>query len=120
MGFTEAIESGFRRYATFSGRAPRSEFWYFQLFIVLITIVSGLVDELLVGYELLSLIFGLLTFLPAVSVTVRRLHDIGRTGWWWWIWLIPVVGLIVIVVFGCTKGTLGENKYGHDPLAARA
>jgi uncharacterized membrane protein YhaH (DUF805 family) len=68
------------------------------------------------GYSLLSLSF-LANFLPSISVLVRRLHDTGRSGWWYWIALVPLVGPILLLIWLCTRGTFGGNEYGPDPLA---
>jgi len=65
-------------------------------------------------------LFSLATFLPSIAVTVRRLHDRNQTGWWWWLWLVPVIGWIVLIVWYCIKGTEGDNAYGHDPLGGAA
>lgn len=121
MGFGEAVSSCFSKYVTFSGRAPRSEYWWFMLFLMLGQIVFGIIDAMMFGTGpddggLLGVIFGLGVFLPALSVTVRRLHDIGRSGWWWWIYIIPLIGVIVIIVFACTKSQPGGNDYGPNPL----
>src|SRR5262245_45886208 len=101
MGFGKAISSGLAKYFTFTGRAPRSEYWYFYLFFLLCMFAGGFVDGVLHGVQgddgeaafspflVLSL---LVLFIPLLSVTVRRLHDLDRSGWWWWLGLIPLVG----------------------------
>ena len=111
MGFTQAIASGFQKYATFEGRACRSEYWFFALFhflVALIAVFAGIVVFVLVALAFL---------LPSLSVLVRRLHDVDRSGWWYWIVLIPIVGAILILVWFCTEGTQGDNRFGPDPLA---
>lgn len=123
MGFQEAVASVFSKYATFSGRAPRSEYWYFALFNLIASIVLTIADSLLgtmssegdVG--LLGGIFSLAILIPGISVGVRRLHDINKSGWWLFIILIPIIGIILLIVWHCTKGTDGANDYGSDPLA---
>ena len=85
MQFQDAIRSGFRNYVTFSGRAPRSEFWYWTLFAFLVAAVSGILDSALfpsMGTGPISAITSLLLFLPGLAMSVRRLHDLDRTGWW--------------------------------------
>ena len=124
MNFGQAISSCFAKYATFKGRAPRSEYWYWTLFIVLGAFVAGLLDvmagtSLMLGVGLFYVGFVLLGFLPGLGVGVRRLHDLDRSGWWWWIVLVPVVGWILILVWFCTRGTGGPNRFGSDPLMAR-
>jgi uncharacterized membrane protein YhaH (DUF805 family) len=116
MGFTDAVATGFNKYVTFTGRAARSEFWYWALFNILVSIVSGLVDGLF-GLGFISAITSLALLLPSIAVGVRRLHDIDRTGWWLLI-AFTGIGAIVLIVFDCIKGTAGPNRFGADPLAA--
>jgi uncharacterized membrane protein YhaH (DUF805 family) len=118
MNFGEAIKSGFTHYVTFSGRACRSEFWYWTLFAILITIGSGIIDQALIESEtgLVQPLTGLILFLPGLAVSIRRLHDIDRTGWWFLI-AFTIVGLILLIVWACFKGTAGPNRFGPDPLA---
>ncbi len=117
MGFTEAIQSGFRNYVTFSGRASRSEYWYWVLFSILASIGGEILDAITGGAGLINLAVALGLFLPALSVAVRRLHDVDRSGWWYLIILIPLIGLIVLIVWFVTRGTSGANRFGPDPLA---
>ena len=114
MSFSDAISTCLRKYATFSGRARRSEYWWFTLANVLAAILASLVDQLLAvsGVSLLVTV-GLL--LPSLAVTVRRLHDTGRTGWWCFIALVPLVGAVVLLVFDCLDSTPGDNQYGPSP-----
>jgi len=117
MNFQEAIASVLRNYANFSGRALRSEFWYWQLFLV----AGGLAAELLdfvIGSQIsvLSSLFWLITLIPSLAVAVCRLHDIGRSGWWLLLFFIPLIGEIVLIVWWCTKGSHGYNGFGADPL----
>ena len=92
MNFGQSITSCFSQYATFSGRASRSEFWWFFLFQILVSVAAGMVSEKLSGLVSLGLL------LPALAVGARRLHDIGRSGWWQLL-LITVIGLLVLVFF---------------------
>ncbi|WP_373355092.1 DUF805 domain-containing protein [Pseudoroseicyclus sp. CXY001] len=129
MGFSAAVRRCFSAYVTFSGRATRPEVWYFVLFCLIGGILFTILDLALFGTTVIrpggiasatdfapfSTIFGLVTFLPGVSAGVRRLHDTNRSGWWWWIWVIPFVGLIVLIVFYATEGTRGANRFGPDP-----
>jgi uncharacterized membrane protein YhaH (DUF805 family) len=120
MTFSEAISSGFRNYVGFAGRASRSEFWYWMLFSVLVSIAASIIDLGLVSGNttVLSSIWSLAAFLPSLAVGVRRLHDTDRSGWWWLICFIPLVGIIVLIVFWCLEGTPGPNRFGPDPLGA--
>jgi uncharacterized membrane protein YhaH (DUF805 family) len=113
-----------KKYAVFSGRARRTEFWYFVLFNIIVTIVLSLIDRLIGTFSgtanlgILSGIYGLAVVIPTLAVTVRRLHDTDRTGWWILIGLIPLIGTIVLLVFYLTPGTPGSNRYGPDPKQA--
>jgi uncharacterized membrane protein YhaH (DUF805 family) len=121
MDFTQAIRSCFSQYATFQGRSPRSEFWYFALFTTSASIVIRILDALTFGFNpvgpgVLDGLFSLAVFLPTIAVSVRRLHDIDRSGWWWWLWLIPIIGWIVLLIWMITVGNERENSHGPDPL----
>jgi uncharacterized membrane protein YhaH (DUF805 family) len=125
MSFTQAISSGFSNYVGFSGRASRSEYWFFMLFIYLslfvVAFVGGLINGLTGmqsnGAAIIPGLYALALILPHLTVTVRRLHDTDRTGWWILISLVPLIGVILLLVWFCTKGTDGPNSYGPDPLA---
>jgi uncharacterized membrane protein YhaH (DUF805 family) len=112
----------FKKYIEFSGRATRTEFWTFVLgnFVIgiIISILSGIIssiDSLAILGVAISSLFTLATFLPSISVLVRRLHDTGRSGWWYWIALVPFVGIIILLVFLVSGSNEGENKYGLHP-----
>ena len=130
MSFVESVRTCFSKYVTFSGRAARSEFWWFVLFVFATQIVLSWVDIALWGTTevgpgsiagstdtpILSGLFGLATLLPMISVAVRRLHDRDKSGWWYWLGLIPLVGFIILIVWFATEGTRGANRFGADPL----
>ncbi|MFD5494605.1 DUF805 domain-containing protein [Streptomyces sp. NPDC001812] len=103
-----------KKYAVFNGRARRKEYWMFTLFSVIVSIVLTAVDAA-IGIQVLQPIYAIAVLLPTLAVTVRRLHDTNRSGWWIFIALIPLVGFIVMLVFLATEGTPGENKYGANP-----
>lgn len=131
MTFQEAVKTCLSKYVTFSGRASRSEYWFFYLATVIVIFVAGILDRALgldfkmsnpvtgleqsVGYGWLYVIAGLALLLPSLAAMVRRLHDTNRSGWWWLIALTGI-GAIVLLVWFVTKGTTGENQYGPDPL----
>ena len=115
MSFSAAILSGFRNYVRFSGRASRSELWFWMLFYVLV-LIAGSVADSLVGLSLIGGIASLVLFLPTISAQVRRLHDRDRSGWWWFIFFVPLVGSIVMFIWFVLKGTRGDNRFGPDPL----
>ena len=115
-----------KKYADFSGRAQRAEYWYFVLFYILFFIALAIIDGLIGSYNhaidigLLGGIFMLAMFVPSLAVTVRRLHDTSRSGWWILISLIPLVGGIILLVFTCLDSAPGGNAYGPNPKAAAA
>jgi uncharacterized membrane protein YhaH (DUF805 family) len=115
-----------KKYAVFSGRARRAEYWYFVLFNIIVAIVLSLIDTLLgtfnfmQGVGLLSGLYSLAVLIPTLAVTVRRLHDVDRSGWWIFINLIPLIGFIVLLVFAVTDGTPGSNRYGPNPKESTA
>lgn len=134
MSFGEAVKTCFSKYATFEGRARRSEFWFFYLFVVIVSAVATLIDNL-IGWQVyavssegaaiaynpgwIQLLVTLALFIPMISVSVRRLHDRDASGWWWWLGLICCIGgLILIFAFYVQPGTPGPNKYGPDPKGA--
>jgi uncharacterized membrane protein YhaH (DUF805 family) len=114
VGFVDAIKFGFNNYATFSGRAARSEYWYWTLFTIIASVVAEIIDSVL-GLGLVGFIVSLALLLPSIAVAVRRLHDIDRTGWWLLI-AFTGVGIILLIVWDCIQGTTGPNRFGPDPL----
>jgi uncharacterized membrane protein YhaH (DUF805 family) len=103
-----------KKYAVFSGRARRQEYWMFFLFNVIISIVLAVVGRV-IGFAALGAIYSLAVFLPGLGVAVRRLHDIGRSGWAILIALIPLVGTIILIVWLASEGKPEENQYGPNP-----
>jgi uncharacterized membrane protein YhaH (DUF805 family) len=118
MNFWQAITSGFRNYVTFSGRALRSEYWYWVLFTVLATLAAGILDAAVFPNSSpvspLTSVFDLATFLPGLAVGIRRLHDIDRTGWWVLL-VLTIIGTFVLIYWACKRGTPGPNRYGPNP-----
>ncbi len=110
MGFTQAISSCFQKYVDFSGRALRSEYWYWSLFTFLGYVIAFIIGAATTGYFLYP-IFVLGTFLPSLAVSVRRLHDIDRSGWWLLIGIVPIIGEIVLFIWFVKEGTAGENSF---------
>ncbi|MES2356304.1 MAG: DUF805 domain-containing protein [Pseudomonadota bacterium] len=98
MTFTESISTCFSKYATFDGRASRSEYWWFFLFTFLVSTASSVVSETLSG------LFSLGVLLPSLAVGVRRLHDVDRSGWFLLLWLIPIIGWVVLIVWAAQEG----------------
>ncbi len=121
MDFTTAIKTCFSKYVVWEGRAARSEFWYFALFGMLAIFAAVIIDAVLGsssngGLGIVYALTCLALFLPSMSVSVRRLHDTDRSGWWYWLPLVPLIGGIVLLVWFCQLGTIGRNDYGNDPL----
>ena len=120
-----------KNYATFTGRARRSEYWYFVLFNFLFTIAASILDNILGttikrewdyhgmpltfsnGY--IQILYSLFVLVPNLAVSVRRLHDVGKSGWFIFLALIPIIGWIWIIVLLCTDSMPGENEYGPNP-----
>ncbi len=112
----------------FSGRSRRKEYWYFQLFNILVFFIVFAAAILLdpsfserghqnnAGSVLITL-YAIATILPAFAVTVRRLHDIGKSGWWYFISFVPLIGGIILLVFACTDSEAFANQWGLDPKA---
>jgi uncharacterized membrane protein YhaH (DUF805 family) len=113
-----------KKYADFSGRARRSEYWYFVLFYVLIYIflafMDGMVGSFSAGTQigLFSGLFALIMLIPSISVGVRRLHDTDRSGWWLLLSLIPIIGAIVLLVFTVQDSQASQNRFGLNPKLA--
>ncbi|MBI1838180.1 MAG: DUF805 domain-containing protein [Flavobacteriia bacterium] len=110
-----------KKYATFSGRARRKEYWMFVLFHIIFLIVAAILDSSFgttlpnIPYGLIYILYSLFVFIPALAVTVRRLHDVNKSGWWIFISLIPLIGGIWLLVLQVTEGDSGSNEYGSDP-----
>ncbi|MFG1479950.1 DUF805 domain-containing protein [Xanthobacter sp. V4C-4] len=140
MDFITAIKTCFAKYAVFQGRATRSEFWWFELFLVLVALTVPLAVVLLMGPVvservtmdgpmghgwgmmwasggpgILPHLVNLLLFLPALAVTVRRLHDVGRSGWWVLIMMLPAIGFLLLLFWWVQPSEPRDNAYGPAP-----
>ena len=111
-----------KQYADFTGRARRKEYWMFILFHIIAFVVAILIDSTLglsfspeIPYGWVYVLYALATIVPGLAVAVRRLHDIGKSGWWYFIGLIPLIGSIWLIVLFCTDSESGENKWGPNP-----
>ncbi len=109
-----------KKYATFDGRAHRTEFWMFVLVSFIVSLVLNIVDAIIgtggdLGGGVLAGIYGLAVLIPTLAVGSRRLHDIGKSGWWQLLALIPIVGVIILIVWFATKGHESENQHGPNP-----
>ena len=116
MNIQTAVKTCFSKYATFSGRASRSEYWFFYLFTIIASIVTWIIDTMLLGYSsedtgAISLIFQIIIILPSIAVGARRLHDIGKSGWWQLL-ILTFIGIILLIVWFATIGSSKKNNYG--------
>lgn len=127
MRFSQAVRSGFANYANFGGRASRSAYWWFALFALVVGWAARGLDSWLGLGGLatstgtlgpISALVSLVLVLPTWAVFARRMHDTDRSGWWWLLMLVPVVGWIVLIYFLASAGTPGPNRYGPPPLDA--
>ena len=100
------------RYAQFTGRARRAEFWWYALANLIISVVLSALGGASSIFNILYLIYVLAVLIPGLAVGIRRLHDTGKSGWWLLIALVPFVGFIVLIVFFCTDSTRGTNQFG--------
>jgi len=112
-----------KKYAVFSGRARRTEYWMFALFTILILFGIIILDTMTgianksVGFGVLTALYMVATFIPGFAVSVRRLHDIGRSAWWLLIGIVPLIGGIVLLIFTVMEGERGQNRFGANPKA---
>lgn len=108
-----------KKYAVFSGRSTISEYWYFLLFNIIISIVLDVANYMASpSLMMVANLYGLAVLIPGIAVGVRRLHDIGKSGWYMFISLIPIIGIIWLIVLLATDSNPGDNKYGPNPKAA--
>lgn len=112
--------SAMRKYATFSGRAPRKEYWMFTLIYVIIAIIAAVLDIFVFGlgpesFGIIGGIVGIAHILPSISVGVRRLHDVNKSGWWYLLILIPLIGFLVLLYWMVKNSDEGDNQYGPNP-----
>ncbi len=116
-----------KKYAVFSGRARRKEYWMFTLFSTIIALVLGFIEDIVRGIvgiapetnqSILVGIYTLAVLIPSIAVSVRRLHDTGRSGWWVLISLVPLIGVIVLIVFTVQDSQQEDNQYGPNPKMA--
>jgi uncharacterized membrane protein YhaH (DUF805 family) len=116
MNFQTSIKTCFNKFAIFSGRASRSEFWFFILFGTIGGIIATIIDVMIFGYTIedngpIYLIFWIITMIPSVAVATRRLHDINKSGWWQLLWF-TIIGGILLIVWHATGGESKKNKFG--------
>ena len=122
MNFSESVTTCFRKFVCAKGRASRSEYWWFQLFLYLLSFITIFVDEFFLSDIVMetdifpiNTITSLITLLPAIMVLIRRLHDVNRSGWWILI-AFTCIGIIPLLYWSIIKGSDGSNDYGDDPV----
>lgn len=125
---TEWMIEPLRKYANFTGRARRKEYWWFQLFVTLLIVVLSIIDGMVMmgaermmetgGFGPLVGIAALGLILPSIGVSVRRLHDRDKSGWFILVGLIPLIGGLIMLYWYVQRGTIGENRFGPDPVGA--
>ena len=115
MGFAEAVQAVLGKYADFSGRARRSEYWFWTLAVMLGYVVALILVAIAKPFLYLLVIAYLAILVPSLAVSVRRLHDTGKSGWFILVGLIPLVGGIILLVFMVSDSTPGDNQYGPNP-----
>lgn len=112
-----------KNYVGFSGRARRKEYWMFTLFNLIAFVIAMVLDNMLglnfegIGYGPIYSLYALAVFLPGVAVSIRRLHDTDRSGWWLLLAFIPLIGAIILIIWLATDGTPGDNRFGSNPKA---
>ena len=107
-----------KNYAKFDGRARRREFWMFTLFNIIVSaVINILATQVSSAFGILGLVYMLAVLVPSIAVGIRRMHDIGKSGWWLLISFVPLIGGIWLLVLAVTKGDSGSNAYGADPKA---
>jgi len=109
-----------KKYATFGGRARRKEYWMFYLFNIIITFALGFIEGFLGSPGVVGMLYSLAILIPCIAVSVRRLHDTNRSGWWLFIALVPAIGAIVLLIFMVQDSKPDQNQYGANPKEATA
>lgn len=119
MDFQTAVRTVLSNYVTFTGRAQRSQYWWFALFSFGTSLILNVVDGAIFGPQtaVLSALWSLAILLPSIAVGARRLHDLDRSGWWLLVAFVPILGALLLIYWFIQRGTEGPNQYGPDPLA---
>jgi uncharacterized membrane protein YhaH (DUF805 family) len=125
MNFQTAVRTVLlEKYATFSGRARRAELWWFVLFNLVVSLILSIIDRTIFGVSMetgmtnsvLGVIYSLAVLLPSITVSARRLHDIGRSGWWLLIAFIPLIGALILIYWYIQPSQDGSNEHGPNPI----
>jgi uncharacterized membrane protein YhaH (DUF805 family) len=126
VSFVEAFGLALRNYANFNGRTSRGGYWWYYLWTIIISIVAGILDliifpsvvQSLQGSGPIGLLLGLGLLIPGIAIGVRRLHDIGKSGWWWLI-ALTIIGILLLIYWFCQPGNRSENRFGPDVEAGK-
>lgn len=123
VSFSQAVRMAFDSYCRFQGRSSRSEYWWWVLFVAILSFCIGIIESIL-GFSMTAVqttsgILSLVLLLPGLGLSVRRLHDINKSGWWILLGLIPVVGAIVLIIWFAQNSQMQDNQYGPVPNMAR-
>lgn len=123
VSFSQAVRMAFDSYCRFQGRSSRSEYWWWVLFVAILSFCIGIIEGIL-GFSMTAVqttsgILSLVLLLPGLGLSVRRLHDIGKSGWWILLGFIPVVGAIILITWFARNSEMTENRYGPVPNMAR-
>lgn len=117
MDPTTALVKGLKSWNDFSSRSRRAEYWWFQVAYLVISMLAGFLDAAAGANGIVQLVLSLVFLIPTLSVAVRRLHDTNRSGWWILLGFIPIIGWILLIIWYATRGDVGDNRFGADPLA---
>lgn len=115
MDFMTAVRTCLNKYFVIEGRAARSEYWWFYLFMIIVYVVAMIIDSV-IGIPLFYLIAALGLLAPSICASIRRMHDKDKSGWWLLIAFVPIVGVLYLLYLFVTRGTVGDNRFGPDPL----
>lgn len=116
MDFMTAVRTCLNKYFVIEGRAARSEYWWFSLFMLIVYVVAMIIDSV-IGFPLFYMIAALGFLAPSICVSIRRMHDKDKSGWWLLIAFVPIVGALYLLYLFVLPGTAGDNRFGSDPLA---
>ncbi len=125
MSFQDSVRTVLtQKFATFDGRARRSEFWWFALFTTIVQVIASIIDRAILGADsqvgVVAGIAWLALIVPSLAVGARRLHDTGRSGWWQLLSLIPLVGTIILIIWWAKDGDTAPNQHGINPKTTDA
>lgn len=123
VSFSQAVRMAFDSYCRFQGRSSRSEYWWWVLFVAILSFCIGIIESIL-GFSMTAVqttsgILSLVLLLPGLGLSVRRLHDIGKSGWWILLGFIPLVGTIILIIWFAQNSQMQDNQYGPVPNMAR-